>query len=184
MAAHSEEFHNFDNSVYGSGGGGGGGGVDFEGAEIFARSPASFSLLRFEEPIFVFMPFRVLTEHMCVGRGSELVTDTVPPSCLSLGSPERRFEAIWADRFDAHFNFKHAKWSFALAVHSLVNDFPPHFVSAIPIAIGRILACTQLLPEVLKAPHSRQRNPAITFYAFSFLLCTCARNSNKQDRYS
>ena len=68
MAAHGGEFHNFDNSVYGSGGGGGGGrGVDFEGAEIFARSPASFSLLRFEEPIFVFMPSRVLTERMCVG---------------------------------------------------------------------------------------------------------------------
>ena len=41
MAAHGGEFHNFDNSVYGSNGGGGGGGVDFEGAEIFARSPAS-----------------------------------------------------------------------------------------------------------------------------------------------
>ena len=174
MAAHGGEFHNFDNSVYGSGGGGG---VDFEGAEIFARSPASFSLLRFEEPIFVFMPSRVLTEHMCVGWGSELVTDTVSLSCLSLGSPERRFKAIWADRFDAHFNFTHAKWSFALAVHSLVNDFPPHFVSAIPIAIGRILASTY-------PPHSRQRNLAITFYAFSLIPCTCARNSNKQDCYS
>ena len=55
------------------------------------------------------------------------------PSRSSWGSPVTRFNAIWADRFDAHFNFSHAKWSFAiyfavppplLRSSTLVNDFP------------------------------------------------------------
>ena len=79
------EFHNFDNSVYG-------GGVDFEGAEIFARSLPFSIPPSIRGTNFHFHALPRSAEH--VDRGFPYLLDTQILPCRRSGIPVTRFKAI------------------------------------------------------------------------------------------